>query len=273
MKNISPIHGKILVFGGVYSNLQALQAIKSVAQDLNILPSHILCTGDIIAYCARPVECIELMRDWGVHSISGNVEQQIAEGLDDCACDFTEGGRCDIFSKQWYPYAQSKIKGANLDWIKTLPAFLSFDYYDKRVVVLHGSYHDTSEFIFASTDWKTKQSNFDALNVDIILSGHCGLPFSQSLNDKYWLNAGVIGMPANDGGSHVWYMTIEMIDGQLKYEHHKLQYDYETAASLMDTAGLVPTYAQTLRSGIWDNMEILPEVEKNMQGKKIFPAD
>lgn len=262
MKQINDLHNKVLVFGGVYSNFQALQALKSVADTLDLSPNNIICTGDIIAYCAQPVECVEFMRDWGVHTISGNVEQQIAEGLDDCACDFTEGGRCDLFSKQWYPYAQSKIVDSNLDWVKSLPEFITFNYYDKRVMVLHGSYHDTSEFIFHSTDWEVKQKNLNDTQADIILSGHCGLPFSQSVNGKHWLNAGVIGMPANDGKSHVWYMTIEMIDGQLKYEHHQLQYDYEKAANLMDEKGLVPSYAQTLRTGVWDNMEILPEEEK-----------
>jgi len=270
MKKIDTLSNKLLVFGGVYSNLQALEALKKIAEDQGFDANHIICTGDIIAYCAQPVECVELMRDWGIHTISGNVEQQIAEGLDDCACDFTEGGRCDIFSKQWYPFAQSKIKEENLKWVQSLPEFITFNYHDHKVVVLHGSYHDTSEFIFRSTEWNVKQKNFDDTGADIILSGHCGLPFSQSKNNQHWLNAGVIGMPANDGQPHVWYMTIEMKDDQLHFEHHKLNYDHETAASKMNDHKLVPTYAETLRTGLWDNMEILPKEERELKGQNPF---
>ena len=37
--------GKILVFGGVYSNLQALEALQKVAEKEGILPENIICTG------------------------------------------------------------------------------------------------------------------------------------------------------------------------------------------------------------------------------------
>ena len=268
-KKIEGLSEKLLIFGGVYSNLQALEALKALVEEQNINADHIICTGDIIAYCAQPVACVELIRNWNILTISGNVEQQIAEGLEDCACDFDQGSRCDIFSKQWYPYAQSKIKGENLKWIQSLPEHLTFDYHNQKIVVLHGSFHNTSEFIFGSTPWKVKQKNFDDTEADIILSGHCGLPHSTSKNNKHWLNAGVIGMPANDGKSHVWYMTIEMVDGILHYEHHTLDYNHTTAAKKMNELGLVPSYAETLTTGLWDNMEILPEKERMMQGKEL----
>jgi hypothetical protein len=41
----------ILVFGGPYSNLRALQALRRRAHELGIAPSHCICTGDVVAYC------------------------------------------------------------------------------------------------------------------------------------------------------------------------------------------------------------------------------
>ena len=132
MRQINITNDKILVFGGVYSNLQALVAIKQIAEERGYTPNNVICTGDIVAYCAQPVECVELMQAWGIHCISGNVEQQIVAGLDDCACDFTEGGRCDLFSKQWYPYTKSKMNASNIEYMETLPQFITFNFCNKK---------------------------------------------------------------------------------------------------------------------------------------------
>ena len=268
MKNLGALTGELLVFGGVYSNLQALEAMKEVAEQRGIAPSHVICTGDIVAYCAQPEECVQFVKEWGIHCILGNVEIQLRDGLDDCACDFTDGSRCDTFSKQWYPFAQSAVSQNNLDWMQTLPHFLRFRYGHKEVVVVHGSYHHTSEFIFASSDWKVKSTNFQATQADVILAGHSGLPFSQQQEGNYWLNAGVIGMPANDGTPRVWYMTLQDQAG-FEFEHHALEYDYQQASKLMLENHLPPTYAETLQTGIWDNCEILPATETALQGQEI----
>ena len=271
MKNtkLADKEGKILVFGGVYSNLQALEALKAKAENLQIAKQNIFCTGDIVGYCAQPNEVVQFIKKWGINSIAGNVELQLAEGEEDCGCDFNEGSRCDLFSKQWYPYAQSQVSQDSLNYIKKLPELMQFSWEGEEIAIVHGSAFETSEFIFKSSPWELKQRNFDKLNVNIILAGHCGLPFHQQKNGQWWINAGVIGMPANDGNTHVWYASLEKVEGKLKVEHHSLNYDNNTANQLMQKAQLPEAYAKTLLSGIWDNCEILPESETNEQGKVI----
>ena len=272
IKNLGELKGKVLVFGGVYSNLQALEAIKALAFADGISPENIICTGDIVAYCAQPKECIELIRDWEIHCIAGNVELNLVNDIDDCGCNFEDGSRCDVFSRQWYPYLKSQVNQDDIDWLATIPEFLSFAYADKKIACLHGSYFDTSEFIFKSTDWKIKQKNFDALNADVILAGHCGLPFSHINEDKIWINAGVIGMPANDGTPRVWYALLDDENEEISFKICELNYDFETAAKMMEGKPLPQTYKETLKTGIWDNCEILPAFEATLQGLKIsFP--
>ena len=107
IKDIGSMEGKLLIFGGVYSNLQALEALKQVAEHQNIPPENCICTGDIVGYCAQPEETVQLFQLWKARSIAGNVEIQLREGAEDCGCDFRKGSRCDGFSQQWYPFAQS----------------------------------------------------------------------------------------------------------------------------------------------------------------------
>ena len=99
INDIGELSGKILVFGGVYSNLQALQSLKELAEDLDISPDNCICTGDIVGYCAQPEETIQFFRSWGAQTIAGNVEIQLANDEEDCGCDFREGSRCESGSR------------------------------------------------------------------------------------------------------------------------------------------------------------------------------
>lgn len=266
--DLGQLRGPLLVFGGVYSNLQALEAMMSIAKAQGFTPEQIICTGDVVGYCARPEETVQLIRDWGIHCIAGNVELQLREGEEDCGCDFNDGSRCDIFSRQWYPYAQAILSKEAIDWMHSLPHHLVFRYAGLRSRVIHGSVEEVSGYVFASTPWQKKIEQFKRAGADLILGGHCGLPFSENQENRHWLNAGVIGMPANDATTRVWYMTLADQQG-LQYKHHSFNYDHTAAAAEMREKQLPEAYALTLETGLWDNCEILPKTETVQQGIRI----
>jgi hypothetical protein len=45
------VEAPLLVFGGPYSNLGAVLAMRARASDLGIPASRSICTGDVVAYC------------------------------------------------------------------------------------------------------------------------------------------------------------------------------------------------------------------------------
>lgn len=264
-KIIGNLEGRLLIFGGVYSNLQALEKLKQIAEKEKIPASNCICTGDIVGYCAQPQEAVDLFREWNPYSIAGNVEIQLAEGKEDCGCDFKEGSRCDSFSQLWYPYAKSRLSTNAIEWMKTLPEHIQFSYGGRKFTVVHGAFDHVSEFIFKSTPWSKKEETFAATGSDVVIAGHCGIPFNHANNGKTWINPGVIGMPANDGTTRVWYAILDKnISGFV--EHHSFDYNYQLASELMSVNYLPEEYARTLKTGIWDNTEILPTQEKGLQG-------
>ncbi len=269
IKDLGKLSDKILVFGGVYSNLQALEALYAKAEELQISAKNIICTGDLVAYCAQPVECVRFIKNWGINCIAGNVEINLANGIDDCGCNFEDGGRCDTHSKQWYQYLKQELSPDEINWMAGLPLYLRFMFDQKSIFVLHGSLENTSEFIFKSTPKKVKEAQFFSAKADVILAGHCGLPFKENINNKFWVNAGVIGMPANDGTKRVWYALIESFDNLNQAHLKPLDYNHELTANLMINKPLPQIYRQTLLTGLWDNCEILPAKETKMQGISI----
>jgi len=267
MEEIELKQGRILVFGGPYSNLEATKRMKEISFKLGFKPSQVICTGDVVGYCASPEETVNLIREWGVRAIAGNVELQLAQGEADCGCNFEEGSRCDLFSRNWFPYAQRNLSPDSINWMSDLPKELILKYEDRKTLVCHGSPTDTSEFVFKSSDDKRKIADFEAKNVDMILAGHSGIPFYQKFRAKTWVNAGVIGMPANDGTTRAWFAIVNVLDASVQL--HAFDYDHLTAHDKMKVKELPTSYAQTLLTGIWDNCEILPEKETREQGVPI----
>ena len=99
IENLTDLKGKILLFGGVYSNLQALESLIEIAERENIAPKNCISTGDIVGYCAQPEEAVQTFKNWGARGIAGNVEMQLRDGEEGCGCDFRKGSRCDGFSQ------------------------------------------------------------------------------------------------------------------------------------------------------------------------------
>lgn len=267
IKEIRVGTGPVLVFGGAYSNLDALRAIRAEAEARGVPAGNVICTGDTPGYCAEPAECVDLLETWGCHAIAGNVETNLVNGTDDCGCGFGDGSRCDMFARLWYDYAQRHVTPANLEFMAGLPDQLRFTHGGKAVTVLHGSPRNQSEFVWRSTPAEEKLAFCADAGAEVVIGGHCGLPFAHQLDAEHvWLNAGVIGMPANDGTPRTWYLILDDRRGG-DYEFHALEYDHRSAKSKMiDDRRLPVSYAATLTTGIWDNTEIMPPAETAREG-------
>lgn len=264
--------GPILCFGGPYSNLQATQAMYRQATRLGIPPERTICTGDIVAYCANPNETARLLRDWGCHVIKGNVEESLANRADDCGCGFGDGTACDLLSRGWYAHTNTVISDDLRDWMAALPETLTFDFAGRRLRVVHGGVRETSRFLFASTPAEELAAELEAADASIVVAGHCGLPFSRQIGGALWFNPGVIGMPANDGTPDVWYGLLHLEDGRAAASHHRLTYDWQSAAQELQRLGTAPPYAEALGTGIWPSIDVLPDFERRATGRRIEDA-
>jgi predicted phosphodiesterase len=268
--NLGPIEADtLLVFGGPYGNLEATQALLIKAQELGIEPEQMICTGDLVAYCADPEATASLLRAEKIHVIQGNCEQSLAANEHDCGCGFTEGSACATLSKSWFSYCQSKINQTTRTWFNQLPKQIRFNFGGKRFLVVHGSLTNTSQFIYASSPKIHFKQQIQAATVDCILAGHSGLPFTQIIDGFCWHNSGVIGMPANDGTSRVWYSLIKQSADTITFEHRALHYAAETAQNKMKQAGLPKEYANSLTTGLWPSLDVLPRHEARQTGRPL----
>lgn len=265
--------GPLLIFGGPYSNLQATEAMRREAERREIPPERVICTGDIVAYGAHPNETAALIRDWGVRVIQGNCEEQLAAEAEECGCGFEEGSACAMMSVGWYGYANARLDPALRAWMGGLPRGLRFDFGGFRVAVIHGGAAKTARFLFASAPDRAFAEEMELAGADLILAGHCGLPFLRALSDgRRWLNAGVIGMPANDGTPDGWCATLTPGPQGLAVAIERLAYDAAGAAAALREAGSAPAYAEALETGLWPSLDVLPIAEREAAGSLLFPV-
>jgi predicted phosphodiesterase len=264
----------LLIFGGAYSNLDALLALKEYAQQHRIPAHHIICTGDIVAYCGQPYETVELIRKWGIHVLMGNCEEAFATNANDCGCGFDSGTRCDLLSAEWYNFASQRLSSAQCQWFSELPRELSLSFLDKHIDIVHGSVTSINQFLFASSAEHLFTEQTSASAADMIIAGHSGIPFSKINNQKLWHNTGAIGMPANDGTPNTWFSVLSAdssgnMKSSLKIDSIALSYNHTRASDYMRAVGLNNAYADALVSGLWPSMSILTESEKVHQGVAI----
>ncbi len=268
--DLGSLMGPVLVFGGPYSNLAATQAMQQVARQQGIPPERVICTGDLVAYCAQPQATVDLIRDWGISVVMGNCEESLASGAADCGCGFDADSACSLLSVQWYRFASHQLSLTDKRWMAALPRQLRFSLRGQRFTVVHGSLSRINEFVFASSDQRVKQQQLVEANTDVMIGGHCGVPFGQSLANGYWLNSGVIGMPANDGSADGWYLLLTPDPaGGITASWHRLAYDVAASAAAMLSAGLDTPYVQALQNGRWPSTDILPERETQATGQRL----
>jgi len=270
-RDLGEADGPLLVFGGPYGNLQALEALIAAAGRHGVPPARCLCTGDVVAYCADAEATTARLAAWDCPTVMGNCEESVAQGAAECGCGFAEGSDCDLASRTWYAHAMAELSPASVAWMAALPRRIDLRLGGRRLAAVHGAVSAVNRFVFPSTPAVEKAAELDLAGVDGILCGHSGLPFAETVGGRLWLNAGVIGVPANDGTPRVWYALLEPEADGIRCSFHALAHDGRAAAAAIRAKRLVEGYARNLESGLWPSLDILPEAERRLTGTPLAP--
>lgn len=258
-RDLGVLDKDVMLFGGPYSNWQAIDALLRRAKAAGIAADHMICTGDIVAYCGAPAQSVAAVRAAGCAVVAGNCEVQLAQNAPDCGCGFEEGTTCDRLSASWYAYAQAQLDADARMWLGALPDVLSFRHHGLRYGVVHGGVTDVARFIWETDDDAVFMEEWDELEavagpIDAVISGHSGLPFQRETSRGSWINAGVIGMPPHDGAPQTRFAVLSA--GQV--QNLRLGYDVQGAFDDMTAAGLPVEYRNALKSGYWPSEDVLP---------------
>ncbi|MDF1736930.1 MAG: metallophosphoesterase family protein [Minwuia sp.] len=266
--DLGTIDAPVLVYGGPYSNLQATRALFDRADTLGIAPGHRITTGDIVAYCAAPEATTRAVMARGGLVVRGNCEESFGAGAEDCGCGFAEGSACDLLARGWFAHAMGELSPGSRAFMAACPTEIRFRMAGLRLSAVHGSFSAINRFIFPS-DTAAMAAESALTDADIVLAGHSGVPLAHPVKHQWWLNAGVIGMPANDGDPRGWFMVLTPGAKGLEVVFHRLDYDWGAAAAEMRTRGLAEDYARALETGFWPSMDVMPDADRATRGQPL----
>ncbi len=277
---MSPEPRRLAVFGGVYSNHLALAAAIEDARARGA--GDLYCLGDLGAFGPHPDRVFPLLVEAGVRVVRGNYDDSIARGLDDCQCGYTDP-RDNYFARLSYRYTYRATSERWRAWLGRLPDSLRLDIDGVRILMCHGSPRRMNEFLWESTTSTQFLATLaEAREADVILATHTGIPWQRPLpGHRLFANVGVLGRPANDGRTDVWYALVDVappVDraagsgrgdpgeeprAPARVEFVPVTYDYERLAEEMRREALPEAFIETITTGWWTTcLEILPAKER-----------
>ena len=262
---------KIAFIGGIYSNYHALVATLADIERRGADQTYFL--GDLGAFGPHPDRVPELLIARGIRGIQGNYEESLSTRAEDCHCGYTDP-RDNHFAQISYDYTFANTSDALKDWLGTLPREIRFTAEGRRFLLVHGSPRKINEFLWRSTSPDAFLEKLcDDYDADVIVCTHTGLHWHKALSrGRHVINAGVIGRPANDGRTNVWYAIVEdrqsCLSGQaespvLHVELVPVHYDHQRLAEEMRSEKLPEEFVETVLTGWWTTcLEILPPKER-----------
>lgn len=261
----TPIEGpysRVAVFGGIYNNSHALEALLEDAHRRGA--EAIYCLGDFGGFGPLPERIWSLLTEGGVLSIQGNYEQSLAAGREDCNCGYADP-RDNHYAALSYGYTARGTSNDFKRYMGALPARRRIRVGGRELLLVHGSPRRINEFLFRSTSpVPFLERMLERERCEGLLCTHTGLYWHRRLpSGGDVVNVGAIGRPANDGRTEVWYAILSARSEELGVELVPLAYDHLALAADMHREQLPEPFIETILTGWWTTcLEILPARER-----------
>lgn len=260
----------IALAGGPYSNFAAVAAFLDATAGYR----HRFCLGDIGGFGPLPDRTLDLVRAAQLHCVQGNYDHSIGHGESDCGCGYVDP-LDRHYAQLSYDYTYANTSASHKAWLRELPEQIELQWRGQRLLLCHGSPDQVNEFVWESetsdaaiTRWLRRN---DATGICVT---HSGLPWVRETDAGFWFNAGVLGRPAHEDSSRVFYGIIDFPVGadRPRPKLIPLAYDPAPVAAAMRAEKLPEVFVESLLGGHWTTCcNILPIAEREPRSR--FPAD
>lgn len=237
----------IALFGDLHGNHVATAAV--LANIDTYAPDHLICLGDLVGYGAFPNETIDLVRGRDIPVIMGNYDDGIGYERGDCGCAYKDADE-KADGERSIAWTAATVTAANRQWLQTLLPEYRLEIAGVRIRVVHGSPRRINEYLFEDRDPASLQRIAASADCDVLVFGHTHVPWTRTIGNVLFVNAGSAGKP-KDGDPRACWAMLDITDtGDVAVTYHRVEYDIAAAAAgIRRQPGLPDDYARALETG------------------------
>lgn len=224
---------RVAIISDIHANWQALEAIMDDIKKRGC--ERVLCLGDLAMAGPQPRMVIDFVRkqdNWTV--IQGNTDQLIGNFSPEIVDKV----------KSVFPVMANALLDDVLileddkkDYLKNLPPQMSLEIEGVKILMVHGSPRRNNEDILPDMPLSEIEEILQGVNADLIFCGHTHVPCGYQTNKKQTVvNVGSVGRPMTSNPQSC-YVIADFENGGFSIEHRFVDYDRETAASIMTLRG------------------------------------
>ncbi len=177
---------RIAVFSDVHGNCVALDSVLSDIKKLHV--DGMVCLGDAIQGGSQPAETVSRLRDLRVPTVMGNSDAWLLTG------EISSGGeRVSSVQLEVRAWSLSKLKGADLDFIRQFKNVIKLPLGDESLVCFHGSSASFDDLIWPSTPEEQFVRMLEGYGDSILCGGHTHLQQLRRFKNSFYFNPGSVG--------------------------------------------------------------------------------
>ena len=221
----------------IHGNLQSLDLVLTDIQRSNV--DQIVCLGDVASLGPQPREVIASLRELQIPIIMGNHDTYLLNP------ELTENHLPWLRAMELWCLEQ--LSSEDVDFLRSFQPKLSFEL-DKNTTLLafHGSPNSNENFLYPDTPSETLDEVFAGQTAQLLIGGHTHSQMMIQHRGKTLLNPGSVGMPfeypingTNRRAFHrAEYAIIDMMDGRLTVNLHRLPIDFNKLKEISLASGM-----------------------------------
>lgn len=234
---------RIVALSDIHGNLPALKAVLAAIRGH---PDMIIVAGDSVGFGPQPAQVLDLLRRKRCNFVKGNVDDYVSNPasigrLRKFADEEVGSGRpfrpllpLAVISES-VEWTRSQV-GNRIHFLRELPFSISVEPSPGRQLkVVHANPHDLERPIVKNDPDSVLLPMLSDTHCDILVFGHSHNPFQRFVGSILLVNVASLGFPT-DGLLDAAYTEIVFIEGGWRVEQHRVAYDTDATASLIEAS-------------------------------------
>ncbi len=235
---------KITLLSDIHANLPALNAVLRHTR-AHQTDDVLLNMGDTIGYGAFPDEVTKIIQGARFTNILGNYDKK-ALSKKKRKNEWKSIKAAD--KRMAFAWAYHHLSKKSRKFLKALPKQRRVTFEGIRFLMVHGSPASQTEHLLPNTPQKRLDQLAEMANADVVLCGHSHEAFIREANGVLFVNPGSVGRP-DDGDPRASYAVLEIQDGEIQVQRHRVPYDLVAAVRKIRQEGLPEIFTQIVYQG------------------------